>query len=132
MNSNKNLIQLHECLIIKQQDFTTWKQLITSEKVKKHITNYGILKIRFELEGNLNSAGKKRDYYENWLKTTKASAYVKKAYLQQNNVGVFTDYLKSKNNKTKISKFVNEANNNKFNQIDIKSLNLEQIRGYFF
>jgi hypothetical protein len=46
------------------------------------------MEVRFEFDGHLNSA-EKREYYENWLKTTKASAYVKIASLELNNVAVF-------------------------------------------
>ena len=97
---NTNILELSECIVVKSEDFTTWKAFITSEKIKNLIECNGIIKFRFDTDSDSNCAGHKPEFYENWLQTTKASANVKKGVLEKVENGLFIDYLISKHNKT--------------------------------
>ncbi len=51
---------------------------------------------------------------------------MKKGVLEKVENGLFIDYLISKNNKTKVSKFYEDAKNRKFTAIN--TLNLQEIK----
>jgi hypothetical protein len=127
---NTNILELSECIVVKSEDFTTWKAFITSEKIKNLIECNGIIKFRFDTDSDSNCAGHKPEFYENWLQTTKASANVKKGVLEKVENGLFIDYLISKHNKTKVSKFYENGKNKKFNAIN--TLNLQEIKRELF